>query len=381
MAEYKIEKEQFLQLLDAVKAGPELDKDFLFECFIDALDSTEYIKEEAPVIEKMNLNPLTLALYIVNEHSFFLLTHPENKQEDLVKDEKYEQLLLSLALDKYYTNEHLAYKNRNFANRFDPTISTLSLYLNFVLGMLSRYAAGNPNQTLIIDVMKKGFSMAQCILNLLENGYETEAFSTWRTLHENECILQVLMKHGKPVMDAYVKHMKYAVAFRGGLGSKEETDAIFLEIKEGMKENDLKSKDMKRFIEYGWLSAIPEVKEGNVEDFKFNFRDGVERCAGLRKYAKVYEMSSEIAHSSPLLIYSRKTYFYLVTILNLYESFFRLEKVFKLVYFSGLPKEGQEKYQSMQNLYYGELLSCYNLQKARLDQITGTDTKNLENKD
>ena len=76
------------------------------------------------------------------------------------------------------------------------------------------------------------------------------------------------------------------------------------EIKEGMKDNDLKSKDMKRFIEYGWLSAIPDVKLGRIPDFKFNFRDGVERCANLRQYSKVYEMSSEIAHSSPLLIYS-----------------------------------------------------------------------------
>jgi hypothetical protein len=125
--------------------------------------------------------------------------------------------------------------------------------------MLSRYPQGNPNETLVIDVMKKGFSMAQCIVNLLENGYETEAFSTWRTLHENECILQVLVSYGKPVMDAYVNHMKYAVAFRGGLPSKAETDEVFVKIKEGMKENDLKSKDMKRFIEYGWLSAIPDV--------------------------------------------------------------------------------------------------------------------------
>ncbi|MCQ2800057.1 MAG: DUF5677 domain-containing protein [Bacilli bacterium] len=381
MTEYSISKEQFNQLLDAIKASPELSRDFLYECFCDALDSTEYIKEEAPVIEKMNLNPLTLALYLVNEHHFYLVSHPESSQESLIKDEGYEQLLLSLALDKYYTNEHFAFKNQNFANRFDPTISTLSLYLNFILGMLSRYSSGNPNQTLFIDVMKKGFSMAQCILNLLENGYETEAFSTWRTLHENECILQVLMKNGKPVVEAYIQHMKYALAFRGGIPSKEETDAVFLEIKEGMKANDLKSKDMKRFIEYGWLAAIPEVKNGEVPDFKFNFRDGVERCAGLRNYAKVYEMSSEIAHSSPLLIYSRKTYFYLVTILNLYESFFRLEKAFKLVYFSSIPEEAQVKYNSMKNLYYGELLSCYNLQKNRLNQITGNDNKALEKKD
>lgn len=370
MAENRATKEQFEQLLMSIHAPEYLDKDFLYECFIDALDSDESLKEETPIIERMSLNPLSLALYLVNEHNFYLVSHPEMKQEELVKDEKYESLLLSLSLDKYYTNEHLAYKNKNFSNRFDPTISTLSLYLNFILGMLSRYATGNPSQTLIVDIMKKGFSMAKCILNLLENGYETEAFSTWRTLHENECILQVLVKYGKPVIEAYLNHMKYAVAFRGGFPTKEETDQVFVEIKAGMKDNDLKSKDMKRFIEYGWLSAIPEVKEGKVEDFKFNFRDGVERCANLRQYSKTYEMSSEIAHSSPLLIYSRRNYFYLVTILNLYESFFRLEKIFKMIYFSNISEEDQKKYQTMQSLYYGELLSCYSLNQQRLNHIS-----------
>lgn len=370
MAENRITKQQFEQLLSSIHYPENLNWGFLYECFIDALDSDESLKEETPVIDRMALNPLHLALYLVNEHNFYLVAHPEAKEEDLVKDEEYESLLLSLSLDKYYTNEHLGFKNQNFANRFDPNISTLSLYLNFILGTLSRYATGNPSQTLIVDIMRKGFSMAKCILNLLESGYETEAFSTWRTLHENECILQVLVKYGKPVIDAYLQHMRFALAFRGGISSKEETDAVFVEIKAGMKDNDLKSKDMKRFIEYGWLSAIPEVKEGKVEDFKFNFRDGVERCANLRQYAKVYEMSSEIAHSSPLLIYSRRNYFYLVTLLNLYESFFRIEKIFKMIYFSNISKEDQQKYQTMQSLYYSELLSCYAFNQKNLNALT-----------
>ena len=380
MPENKITKENFAQLLETIHAPKSLNFDFLYQAFLDSLESDDAIKEESSFVSKMNLNPLQVLLYLVNEHSFYLITHPEKKEAELIKDEKYEQLILSLTLDKYYTNEHLAYRNQNFSNRFTPTISTLTLYLNFVLGMLSRYPQGNPNETLVIDVMKKGFSMAQCIVNLLENGYETEAFSTWRTLHENECILHVLVSYGKPVMDAYVNHMKYAVAFRGGLPSKEETDEVFVKIKEGMKENDLKSKDMKRFIEYGWLSAIPDVKLGRIPDFKFNFRDGVERCANLRQYAKVYEMSSEIAHSSPLLIYSRKTYFYLVTILNLYESFFRLEKIFKTLYFANIPEEAQKQYLQMQSLYYGELLSCYKFEKARLDGMVKSGSAEKDEK-
>ena len=102
----------------------------------------------------------------------------------------------------------------------------------------------------------------------------------------------------------------------------------------------------------------------------FNFRDGVERCAGLRDYSKVYEMSSEIAHSSPLLIYSRKNYFYLVTLLNLYESFFRLEKIFSSLYLSTANENDRNQYLAMRKLYFGELLACYDLLKKRFVELT-----------
>jgi len=357
--EFKASRQDFEKLLDLTSCPKDIDRGFIYECFLDAMSSGDALHQESALLAQIPINPLQLTLYLVNEHLFFLRTHPEKNEQEIISDANYESLLLSLSLDKYFTNERLAHKNKNFANRFAPEISTINLYINFVLGMLSRYKQGDPSNTLVVDILRKGFSMAQCIVTLLTNGFETEAFSTWRTLHENECILQVMLRYGKPVIDSYLSHLRYAIAFRGGISSKEETDKVFEEIKEGMRANGLKSKDMKRFIEYGWLAAIPEVKEGKMEDFKFNFRDGVERAAGLRRYAKAYEMSSEIAHSSPLLIYSRKNYFYYVTIMNLYESFFRLEKIFSSVYLSSVSESEKERYASLRKLYFGELLSCY----------------------
>jgi hypothetical protein len=120
--------------------------------------------------------------------------------------------------------------------------------------------------------------------------------------------LLVLTKYGKPVIDKYLLHMNYAMAFRGLAGDKEKTDAIFTQIKGEMRTFDLKSKDMKRFIEYGWLLKVSALDK--AEPVKLNFRDGLEKTAGLKRYAPIYEMSSEIAHSSPLLIYSRREYFH-----------------------------------------------------------------------
>jgi hypothetical protein len=363
---------QFDELLTALGVASSADKPFLYECYQDALEGASNLSASNPIIAKMPINSVQLILYIVNENGFYLAMHPEKKLDDLKKTDDYERLIISIAVDKYFTNEHLDYKMGAFANRFLPEISTISLYLNFILGMLGRYKQGDPNQTLIVDIMNKGFSMAKCIVTLLTNGFETEAFSTWRTLHENESILYVLVKYGKPVIDDYLTHLRYAVAFRGGF-NKEETDATFVEIKENMKKIGLKSKDMKRYIEYGWLLSVPGVNDN--PDFKLNFRDGVERCAGLRELSKVYEMSSEIAHSSPLLIYSRKNYFYLVTMINLYQSFFRLEKVFSSLYLSSAPEADKNQYLAMRKLYYDELLTVYAYEKKRFEALVSSGKK------
>jgi hypothetical protein len=132
-------KENFLSLLDALKAPAQLDRAFLYESYVDAKDSSHSFAENNDIIAKMDINDFTLILYLVNEHLFYLVSHRDQKQADLVKSEEYEQFLLSITMDKYCTNEHLAYRNAAFSKRFQPEISTIALYLNFTLGMLFRY--------------------------------------------------------------------------------------------------------------------------------------------------------------------------------------------------------------------------------------------------
>lgn len=369
-------KERFHSLLSALKVPSFLNWDFLYEMYVELFDSRAALTSENSSLGSFPIDHAQLVLYLAHEHAFGVMNNREANVKVLEGDEQYKAVLLSRTLDKYYTNEHLSYKSSTVTSRFRPEISTIALCLNFILGMLSRYKMGDPRNTLLIDMLAKGFTMAKCIVSLLTDGFETEAFSTWRTLHENECIVHVLVKYGKDVVDRYLKHLKYALAFRGALPSKEETDKTFAEIKEGMKEADLKSKDMKRYIEYGWLLAVPDVL--SIPDFKLNFRDGVERVAGLRTYAKIYEMSSEIAHSSPLLIYSRKNYFFLMAILNLYESFFRLEKIFSTIYLNTVSETEKNQYIDLRKLYFGQLMSCYDNLKARLKRLAEPENQKPE---
>ena len=225
-----------------------------------------------------------------------------------------------------------------------------------MLNIVKGYKKTDPQSTLISDLLMKSLTISRCILENLLNGYETEAFSSWRTLHECECTLIILDKYGEPLINNYLKHMNFGFAFNDSIKDKEQQDKVFYEMKEEMRAKGLKSKDIRKYIEYGWL--YPIVPEGD-ETFKLNFRDGLEKLAGLSEYSKRYEISSEIIHSTPLLIYSNKEYFYYMTLLSLYESFFRLEKVFVSLFSKRVNPEQMMRYQDMRKVYYSQLVSIH----------------------
>ncbi len=106
-------------------------------------------------------------------------------------------------------------------------------------------------------------------------------------------------------------------------------------MKEVMKSHGLKSKDMKKFIEYGWIYNHPDF-DSNDKSFKLNFRDGVERLAKLRRYSSIYEASSEITHSSSTFFYADDNECKQLALGLTYESFRRIVLVyhqFLLTYF------------------------------------------------
>ncbi len=372
-----LDSTQFQKVLDVLKVPASLNRNFLFELYENIIEGLNEFGKINPMSTFSTINSLSVISYLINEHYYGMALLAKENLITYENDEIYKTKLASIVMDKYLTNEHLDYKEVSNNSKFYPPISTMKLYLNFILGMLTRFRKNNPYETLIVDMLNKAFSMGNCITDLLTNGFETEAFSTWRTLHETECMTAILFKYGKPVVERYLRHMTYAIAFRNGIGDIEKQDEIFVEIKANMRALDLKSKDMKRYIEYGWLMAVPNIS--SVENFKLNFRDGVERVAELSKYSSTYEMSSEIAHSSPLLIYSRKVFFNDLTLVNLYESFFRLEKIFFTVYTSSISEEEQKKYAAMRNVYFAQMIAIHQREKARFIAAAKKKPQNKEN--
>lgn len=362
----KLNKEDVYKILSLIKTQKPIDFDYVFEIYDTSYGAILSLEENNIIRLGQPINSINLIQYIIGELTYSLLKRNQEETQKFLKDEKIKMQMASIVADKYMSMELFNYHEKSLGNKFLPPISSLDTYLNFMGNMLNKTPKNNPSETLVIDLLDKSVSIARCVLELLCKGFETEAMASWRTLHECECTLILLDKYRRPLIETYLKHMRYGIAYRGGVASKEETDKIFEQIKSEMKEHELKSKDMKKFIEYGWLYY---TKEGEVENFKLNFRDGLQTAAGLHSYSKIYEASSEIVHSTPMLIYSNKVYYYLLTLLNLYESFFRIEKVFSDYFFAKSFQSQMGQYNQMRNIYYSQLTSIYKNERERFDSL------------
>ncbi|MCB9499583.1 MAG: hypothetical protein H6689_03475 [Erysipelotrichaceae bacterium] len=361
-----IEKNEFNTVLDNLRVPTEINHEYLYDLYSSVCGAIEDVTQQSSLNNLTPVNHVILILYIINEFNFqFSRLQPVDRAKFEDNDAFYSSVA-SVSADKFITNEELNYKSELFLSRFNPSISTIELYLNFCLHSLESVDVNKLNQAdrLVKEMLEKAFKMSKCIMSLLTQGFETEAFSTWRTLHESESILTLLVKYSKVLFQSYFKHIKYALAYRGQLGTKEETDKTFEQIKSEMKSFDLKSKDMKKYIEYGYLFSIPDIKLN--EDFKLNFRDGIEKMAGLSSYSKVYEMASEIAHSSPVLLYSNRAYFLDLTILYTYESFFRLESIFNSFYTVFSTPKQINQYQELRKMYLSQMIEIHDTVKGHI---------------
>ena len=368
-----LNKEQISRIIENMRVNVLLDANYLYDVYQMANEAIDLLKQQNMQIEVKEINQFDLLLYCIGEYYYSVSKLKKEAIKTFQENENYLESMASVAADKYLSLSIFNHVEKKLANRFLPPASSLNMYINFMLNIVQGYHKNDPQSTLISDLLMKSLTISRCILENLLNGYETEAFSSWRTLHECECTLILLDKYGEPLINNYLKHMNYGLAFNNAIPDKEKQDQIFYSMKEEMRGYELKSKDIRKYIEYGWLYQVVEKDD---ETFKLNFRDGLEKLAGLASYSKRYEISSEIIHSTPLLIYSNKEYFYYMTLLSLYESFFRLEKVFVSLFSKRVSHEQMRQYQQMRQVYYSQLVIIH---KRELEAFKKIQTNNKNN--
>ncbi len=327
-----------------------INEDYVYELFEKCLFELSPLIEQS--FHESIPNPHLMLSYIYGEYNYIAEPLSDENREKLIHDEEFKARMVHTITQKIFFNEYSSYKAFPLIDRFNPVISTLRFYLNFVLDRIVYLNFKEEADSLLMDMLRKAFLSCYGVTSLLTEGFETEAFSTWRTIHETECIVKIIFENPY-IIKTYKRHIEYNRAFRNEFKDKELQQATIDEIKVFLKKHDLKSKDLKKYIEYGWLYSLKDVKE-NYPGIKLNFRNGIEYVASLNDYSSIYEMSSEIAHSSPMLIYSNKPFFLKISLICLYETFFRMEEIFSKI-LKKQKKEDTQAYFAIRSSYLDEL--------------------------
>lgn len=290
-----------------------------------AMETPETATYFATSFENNISDYVTVLDYCTGEYRY----QPELEVEELAKTALFRFSLLRDA-DK---SDDVLTENTNY---FDPVISTMRCMDNFLFRINKPLAKKRPNLTLVMDISETIFKKIAGFCKMMNFGLYTDAFVSWRTLHESECILSLLVNGGENIRQSYVEHIAYNNQLRNQENyTQEELDLRFAKMKDVMRMHGLKSKDMKKFIEYGWIYDHPDFHSDDKK-LKLNFRDGVERLAKLRRYASIYEASSEITHSSSTFFYADDEECRQLALGLTYESFKRITMLyhqFMITYF------------------------------------------------
>ena len=360
---FNIDEGLFEMFWEAYGKDIPLDKKFIKKIFrIVDIKYRKFISETSlkNIIVK-NLNVYDIAFYICEEHLNNIQFIEKEKIQELELDERYIKDLVYLVYDKLIYNDYDNLIGHPIKTKYCVEISTLNMFINRLFSLISPIKITNIKDKLLIDIFNKCFLLMKSTLTQLTNGLETEAMSSWRTLHELECVLKIIYDSNEEVSKAYFRHLEYGSYHRGEIQDEKEMERIEKNMQEDMEILQVKKSNKEKFINYGWLHWA--CKRLNEEEIKFNFLGGLQKLAGLVNYRKWYEIASDVTHSTPLLVYANRHYLYQSTLAITYESFFRIETLFYLFAKSKLESDNLfiENYIKFKMNYKNKIEKIYSL--------------------
>lgn len=341
-------KDEFLAYLRFFAKQASIEDDMLYALYTDAVNLLALHHETFKDLPTKPLDQGRLILYLLFDYEFRMnKLAPQDRLLALEEDALYSRIV-NMVVDKYGSMSYFKYDEGRLVTPYSMEISTIDVYTNFILLRITSLGEGQ-HEKLFIELLRNAFSLCRTITGLLVDGFEKEALSVWRSLHELEAVL-VLIKDQKVQM-AYEEHIVYHAAFNNLL-HKEEGDRVFVKIKEELRKYNLKSKDTKRYIEYGWITHHPAFDETL---HKFNFRDGVQSLAGLEEARGVFQSASEVTHGSPLVLFSQRPQTLNLTLSALYRSFLTIEALFAALYERKGPANEVDIYLVIRQYYLEEI--------------------------
>ena len=251
--------------------------------------------------------------YIYYYHIFHTSHLPEELTKKLESDEKYREMLVRDVAVYIVINEHLNVEKISNTSEYSPEIAAYNMACSYSLYILGSFKGTDRRMNGINNLFKKAMVTIKSVIHLLAAGNSCDAVILWRHLHELECVLIVLCTKGEDLFFRYVKHMEY-FDMEGNPRAEELQQRLSEECKAfGVKERNA-------FINYGWLEYVDGFREGFGKEYRLNFKDGLQKIAGLSARHAAYASASKILHPSAWVVTIRDDKFYKFTVFELFRS-------------------------------------------------------------
>lgn len=251
--------------------------------------------------------------YIFYYHLFHTSHLPEELTKKLEADEKYREMLVRDVAVYIVINEHLNVEKISNTSEYSPEIAAYNMACSYSLYMLGSFKGTDRRMNGINNLFKKSMVTIKSVIHLLAAGNSCDAVILWRHLHELECVLIVLCTKGEDLFFRYIKHMEY-FDMEGNPRAEELQRRLSEECKAfGVKERNA-------FINYGWLEYVEGFREGFGKEYRLNFKDGLQKVAGLSERHAAYASASKILHHSAWVVTIRDDKFYKFTVFELFRS-------------------------------------------------------------
>ena len=251
--------------------------------------------------------------YIYYYHLFHTSHLPEELTKKLESDEKYREMLVRDVAVYIVINEHLNVEKISNTSEYSPEIAAYNMACSYSLYILGSFKGTDRRMNGINNLFKKAMVTIKSVIHLLAAGNSCDAVILWRHLHELECVLIVLCTKGEDLFFRYIKHMEY-FDMEGNPRAEELQQRLSEECKAfGVKERNA-------FINYGWLEYVEGFREGFGKEYRLNFKDGLQKVAGLSERHAAYASASKILHPSAWVVTIRDDKFYKFTVFELFRS-------------------------------------------------------------
>ena len=234
--------------------------------------------------------------YICGYHYAYTCNTDDAGRIAVTRDEAYRTRLITDVAESVFILENIKTSAKRIINEYNPMYCRFNILLDYLLAVGLKGSAASKERTAkaVYKLFETAFLKLKGIMMLAAKGLEKEAIVVWRSLHELECVISVLCKYGKDVIEEFETFDRFSDPERMDDRTRSDYDEKTKKFGINLKN----ANEVDHFENYGWMGAVPDLQ---LTKWNLNFRF-LEDLAGLGEKYKEYQVACDASHMNAKIL-------------------------------------------------------------------------------